>query len=291
MPQPLRDRKDHYVPQGYLRGFIDRARAQNDRPLWCLNKRRNEWVRKATAQICHVQGMYDFSNDAIEAEHADVTFKSMEDGLRPIRDALVQSDFIGWRPHIEFLLPYMQMIRVRSPQYFVEQGQAVADSFIGRITSIDETRTKITYDDSEPLSEDQVHDMTLTKMREEFARGPAWMADMHWQIRTTFDPRNPVVTSEQPLFVKGERPQTEAAMTMDLITDPQSEVYFPLCWQACIVGRSTPFDEDVVPFDQSNLILLRHMIAEMAPEYVIAPQIVEGLILDGHQKPTVRQRR
>ncbi len=78
-----------------------------------------------------------------------------------------------------------------------------------------------------------------------------------------------------------ERPQTEPAMTMDLITDPRSEVYFPLCWQACIVGRSTPFDEDVVPFDQSNLILLRHMIAEMAPEYVIAPQIVEDLILVG----------
>jgi hypothetical protein len=128
-------------------------------------------------------------------------------------------------------------------------------------------------------------------MREEFATGPAWMEDMNWQVCITYDPRNPVVTSEQPLFVKGERPQTEPAMTMDLITDPQSEVYLPLCWQARIVGRSTPFDVDVVPFDQSNLILLRHMIAEMAPEYVIAPQIVEDLILDRHQKPTVRQRR
>jgi hypothetical protein len=235
--------------------------------------------------------MYDFSNDAIEAEHADVTFKSMEDGLRPIREGLVPNGFAGWHQHIEFLLPYMQMIRVRSPQYFVEQGQAVADSFIGRITSIDETRTKVTYDNSEPLSEDQVHDMTLTKMREEFAKGPSWMADLHWQFRTTFDTHNPVVTSEQPLFVKGERPQTEPTITMDLITDPQSEVYFPLCWQACIVGRSTPFDKDVVPFEQDNLLLLRHMIAEMAPEYVIAPQIVDDLILDGRPKPTVRQRR
>jgi hypothetical protein len=290
MAQPPRDRKDHYVPQGYLRGFIDSARSQNDRPLWCLDKRRNEWVQKSTAQICHVRGMYDFSNDAIDAEHADVTFKSMEDGLGPIREGLVGQGFTGWQRHIEFLLPYMQMIRVRSPQYFVEQGQAVADSFIGRITSIDETRTKVTYDSSEPLSEDQVHDMTLTKMREEFARGPAWMADMHWQIRTTFDPHNPVVTSEQPLFVKGERPMIEPTIMMDLIADPQSEVYFPLCWQACIVGRSTPFDEKVAPFEQSTLLLLRQMIAEMALEYVIVPQIVQDLILDRRQKPTVRQR-
>jgi hypothetical protein len=235
--------------------------------------------------------MYDFSNDAIEAEHADVTFKSMEDGLGTLREGLVRGGFAGWYQHIDFLLPYMQMIRVRSPQYFVEQGQAVADSFIGRITSIDETRTKVTYDNSEPLSEDQVHDMTLTKMRDEFAKGPSWMGDMHWQIRTTFDPHNPVVTSEQPLFVKGERQMREPAITMDLITDAQSEIYFPLCWQACIVGRSMPFDENLVPFEQPNLLLLRHMIAEMAPGYVIAPQIVEDLILDGREKPMVRQRR
>ena len=289
MPHPQRDRKDHYVPRGYLCGFIDPARKQNDRPLWCLDKRRNEWVRKAPAQICHLQGMYDFSNDAIEAEHADVTFKGMEDGLRAIRETLVADGFAEWHRNIGFLLPYMQMIRVRSPQYFVEQGHAVADSFLGRITSIDESRTKITYDNSQPLTADEVHDHTLVKMREEFARGASWMGNLHWQIRTTFDPKNPVVTSEQPLFIKGEKPQTEAAMTMDLITDPGSEVYFPLCWQACIVGRSIPFTEDVFPFEQSNLLLLRHMVAEMAPRYVIAPQIVDNLTLDGRQKPTVRQ--
>ncbi|MGC2619096.1 MAG: hypothetical protein WA414_08670 [Acidobacteriaceae bacterium] len=56
------------------------------------------------------------------------------------------------------------------------------------------------------------------------------------------------------------------------------------------IGRSTPFDEEVVPFEQDNLLLLRHMIAEMAPEYVIAPQIVEDLILDGRRRPVTRQR-
>jgi hypothetical protein len=184
----------------------------------------------------------------------------------------------------------MQMIRVRSPQFFVEQGQAVADSFLGRITSIDETRTKITYDNSQPLTEDEVHDATLTKMREEFAKGAAWMADFHCQIRTTFDPLNPVVTSEMPLFVKGEKVQRERAMTMDLLTDAASEVYFPLCWQACMVGRVELFSKDVEPFEQPDLFQLRRMVAEMAPEYLIAPQIVEGLVLAGRPPPGVMKR-
>ena len=235
--------------------------------------------------------MYDFSNDAIEAEHADVTFKSMEDGLPAIRASLLATNFEGWRERLAFLLPYMQMIRVRSPQFFVEQGQAVAESYLGTITSIDETRTKITYDNSKPLTEHEIHNMTLIKMREEFARGPSWMTDFHWQVRTTFDPHNPVITSEQPLFVKGEKPQSESSMTMDLLTDAASEIYFPLCWQACIVGRVGPYPEAIVLFEQSDLFGLRHMVAEMAPEYVIAPQIVEDLILDGRPKPTVKQGR
>lgn len=290
MPQPPRDRKDHYVPQGYLRGFIDPERLKNDRPLWCLDKRRNHWVRKSPKQICHVVGMYDFSNDAIDAEHADVTFKTMEDSFPAIRDGLQRRSFAGWQGNLDFLLPYMQMIRVRSPQFFVEQGQAVADSFLGRITSIDETRTKITYDNSQPLTEDEVHDGTLTKMREEFANGAAWMVDFHWQIRTTFDPRNPVVTSEQPLFVKGEKEQTEGAMTMDLLRDAASEVYFPLCWQACIVGRAEPFGKDVETFEQPDLMQLRHIVAEMAPEYLISPQIIDGLKFDGRPTPTMAMR-
>jgi hypothetical protein len=290
MPQPPRDRKDHYLPQGYLRGFIDPERANNARQLWCLNKRRNQWERKSPKQICHLVGMYDFSNDAIEAEHADVTFKSMEDGLPLVRDALLQKDFADWREHMGFLLPYMQMIRVRSPQFFVEQGQAVADSFLGRVTSVDEAARKITYDVTQPLTEDEVHDATLTKMREEFLKGSTWMADFHWQIRTTQDPYNPVITSEQPLFIRGEKMQTERAMTMDILTDSASEIYFPLCWQACLVGRIEPFSSDTQPFEQSDLIELRHIIAEMAPEHVISPQMVEGLKLDDRQAPRMLTR-
>jgi hypothetical protein len=291
MLQPPRNRDDHYVPQGYLKGFIDPARDKNDRPLWCLNKRRNRWERKSAKQICYVIGMYDFSNDAIDAVHADVTFKSMEDGFPAVRNRMREGNFSNWRDEFPFLLSYMEMIRVRSPLYFVEQSQAVADSFLGRVVSVDESARKITYDDSLPLTEDEVHDHTLIKMQEEFRKGTPWMQDFHWQIRTTFNPRNPVITSESPLLVKIDQPGFYGPMTDEVLRNPTTEVYFPLCWEACLVGRLVPFEADVSSFEQTNLNELRHMMAEKAPEFIVAPQVVDGLILDGKPAPNIAMRK
>ena len=78
-------------------------------------------------------------------------------------------------------------------------------------------------------------------MREEIKKGAAWMEGFHWQIRTTFDPYNPVVTSEAPLFVKNDGSLAGETMTMDVLTRTTSLVYFPLCWQACLVGRTRLF--------------------------------------------------
>jgi hypothetical protein len=136
MPVPLKNRQDHFVPQGYLRGFIDPARSNQDRPLWCLSKARNQWERKSTRQICSRRGFYDFSTDPVNVEHPDGTFKSMEDGFPALRDNLQRRNFVGWREHIAFLLPYMQMIRARSPQFFAEQGQALANAKMASVVAV-----------------------------------------------------------------------------------------------------------------------------------------------------------
>jgi hypothetical protein len=140
------------------------------------------------------------------------------------------------------------------------------------------------------MNQAEVHDFTLAKMREEFKKGATWMADFHWQIKTTFDPKNPVTTSEAPLFVKGVKTNPERAMTMEILADADSEVWFPLCWQAALVGRVQTFDADRVSFEQAKLDELRHIIAEMAPQFVISPQIVDGIILDGRCPPMQESR-
>jgi len=46
------------------------------------------------------------------------------------------------------------------------------------------------------------------------------MEDFHWQIRTTFDSRNPVITSESPLFVKINRPGFHGPITDEALERP-----------------------------------------------------------------------
>lgn len=290
MPDLPRNRQDHFVPQGYLRGFIDPARSNQDRPLWCLSRARNQWERKSTRQICSRRGFYDFATDPVNVEHPDVTFKSMENGFPALRDDLQRRNFVGWEEHIAFLLAYMQMIRARSPQFFVDQGQALANAKMARVVALNRTDQSLTHDGLRPLTDDEKHDFTIGYMREEIKKGAAWMEGFHWQLRTTFDPRNPVVTSEAPLFVKGDGPVARETMTMDVLTRKTSLVYFPLCWQACLVGRTRPFESDLEPFEQGDLADFRRMMAEMAPDYVISPHVVKGLLFMGRPVPKIHKR-
>jgi hypothetical protein len=286
----VRNRKDHYIPQGYLRGFIDPARRNNDKPLWCLNKLYNQWETRSTTQICCREGMFDFSGDAIAAEHPDQTFGRMENDFPDIRDKLVQTKFITWREHKDFLLRYMQMIRVRSPAYFVQKGDDLSNSLVATITSVDHAANKTTIDSPRRLSAAEIKNMTLANMQYEFRQGVAWMADFHWQVKITSDTHDPVVTSETPLFVEGRKQQTERIVTWDLLEDNATQIWFPLCWSAVLVGRKRPFDTDLESFDQSSLTGLRHIICEMTPKYVISPQIVKDLVLTGKPAPGVSSR-
>jgi hypothetical protein len=271
---PARNRKDHYLPQGYLRGFIDLAEAHMDRPLWCLDKHRYQWQRKAPAQICRKVGFYDSSTDAVDVEHADVTFKSMEDGFPTLRQSLQDCNFVGWRHHLDFLLCYIQMIRARSPLFFDLQKQHLQTMKVSRIVSIAEDRKSVTVDNIQgrSITGPEMTDMTLAQMRAEIKKGADWMSQLHWQIRTTLDPHDPVITSEHPLFSTGRFDLTQSP-----IFDASTVVNFPLCWQACLIGRVEPFLCDIDPFRPPELRGLRAMITGLANELVISPYPVRDL--------------
>jgi hypothetical protein len=48
-----KDRRDHYLPQSYLRGFIDPARVNEPRPIWQLDTRYQEWRMRSAKEIAH----------------------------------------------------------------------------------------------------------------------------------------------------------------------------------------------------------------------------------------------
>ena len=73
-----RGRKDHYVPQGYLRGFIDPARATLNRPLWHYDLASSEWTEKSPSEVGWERGFYDYADADTALEHPDVTFAKFE---------------------------------------------------------------------------------------------------------------------------------------------------------------------------------------------------------------------
>jgi hypothetical protein len=68
------------------------------------------------------------------------------------------------------------------------------------------------------------------------------------------------------MCVKSVKTHTERAMTMDILTHDESEVWFPLCCQTALVRRVRSFESDLEPFEQAALNELRHIIAEMSSQ-------------------------
>lgn len=96
------------------------------------------------------------------------------------------------------------------------------------------------------------------------------MARFHWTVRFSDDPHDPVITGEQPLFFRGEAPSLE-----DAIKRTDTYVFFPLCWQACLVGNLMPFPNDIERFAPDKLRSVRHMICSLSTDFVVSPQRIE----------------
>jgi hypothetical protein len=104
--QKTKNRRDHYLPQGYLRGFIDPARANLPKPLWCFHLHTKKWKERSPKQIGYIDGFYDYAIENTAAEHPDITFKRLENDFPRIRAQILKDGFRSWIDHKEFLLAY-----------------------------------------------------------------------------------------------------------------------------------------------------------------------------------------
>jgi hypothetical protein len=269
-----RKRRDHYLPQGYLRGFIDRARGDRNRPLWHLDIRSGKWSEKSTRQVGYGEGFYDYAVDAPELVHPDITFARLEREFPLVRDRLISEKFAGWTNELEFLLSYMQMIRARSPLFFA-QKEAEGKAMRGwTVKSVGPEPNKITLESMEaaPMPYTWVRNRIIVQMREEIEKGPAWMKDFHWCLRYTDSPFDPVITAEQPLVCAG--PYNNP---INGLQHPDTLIYFPLCWQACLVGNIQKFDVETDRFVPAFLQTVRRQYREHTEKFIISPQRLSDL--------------
>lgn len=266
--QEQRDRKDHYVPRGYLKGFIDPARENLSKPFWKLDLATKQWSMASPGSVGWKRGFYDYAEFHPDLKNPDETFKQLENDYPSHRDEVLRKNYKDWvKQHKAFFLRYMQMMRARSPLFINHQTEQNRTLRGATVTSVG-PGNKITVDSLElrPLSEKFIRNRTITQMNEEIQKGPDWMWSFHWCLRYTRDVNDPFVTADHPLIVNGVHSDLAAG-----IQRGDTLIFFPLCWQACLVGSRDRFD---VGTDQAHPHFLRQfraLFARSTNGYVISP--------------------
>ncbi len=261
-----KNRRDHYLPQGYLRGFIDPARENTPKPLWCFYLHDQRWKERSTKAIGYIDGLYDYADEHIDAEHPDITFKFLENEFPRVRARILGEGFPSWGKHKDFLLRYMQMMRARSPLFFEnwrEQSKAIRIAKI--VELLPNNGVKVDSLEGRPFTNGETQDWTITKMREEIENGSDWMVNFHWALRYTESPSDPVITAEQPVTFIGPKPDIESALT-----DPDALIYFPICWQAFLFGSIRRFDVETERFYPQTLQAVRRAYFDNGSQFLIS---------------------
>jgi hypothetical protein len=276
-------RRDHYLPQGYLRGFIDPARQEEDQPLWLLDVRYNKWSSKSPKQVAHGEGFYDYAGDNPELENletADETFSELENGFPGVRDRLIADRFRHWKHHRKFLFRFMRMLRARSPLFFEqnqEEGKALQTWTVKEV----HPDGKVTLDSIEPKppSDEFIKNRTIHHMREEIKKGADWLWNFDWVLRYTDSVDRPFVTTEAPLIAVGERPGTVEQM----LEDPETLLFFPICWQACLFGSRRSFNKKTEKFGEQDMQTFRKNYRSFAQKFVLSPTKLDDITTLGDQ--------
>jgi len=109
-------RKDHFVPQGYLRGFVHPKRRREAAPLWVLDVQTGGWSKCATSDFAFGRGFYDMANSVADLV-ADEIFRKLENDFPRSRDAVRRQGYDTWPTARETFVYYAAMLSARSPLF------------------------------------------------------------------------------------------------------------------------------------------------------------------------------
>jgi len=160
------------------------------------------------------------------------------------------------------------MMRARSLLFFENQqmdGKKLS-AFVVEDVSADRKSVRVRSMTPEPLPPSFIKNWAITNMRTEIQKGAAWLSDFKWALRYCDSPALPFVASEQPFMAYGPRSSVAEALQ-----DPETLLFFPLCWQACLVGSRQLFDIDTGKFGEEDMRRCEKMYRESAELFVISP--------------------
>lgn len=272
MSEAKKNRRDHYLPQGYLRGFIDPARLNHQQPLWYFDVPNNSWSERSSREIGYRHGFYDYFMAETGVGTADDSFAELENTYPKVRSELIAKKFLNWKDHLSLLLRYMQMLRARSLLFFDQmqiEGQNLR-AWVVEEVSPDRKSIKVRSTTPERLPPEFIRNWTITQMRAQIQQGETWLNDFNWALRYCESSAEPFVISEVPLMAFG--PPGDFA---EMLRNPETLLFFPLCWQACLLGSRKFFEEETGGFGQQDMRTACRMYREKASLFIISPQQVE----------------
>ncbi len=94
-------------------------------------------------------------------------------------------------------------------------------------------------------------------------------------LRYTDSPVDPVITAEQPLVSIGSSSDAATALK-----DPETLIYFPICWQAFLFGSVRRFDVETQRFRPDTLQRVRRAYIENGRRFLVSPQKLVGSVVE-----------
>jgi hypothetical protein len=274
----LTGRKDHWLPQGYMKGLVGPSRANDPKPLFCFKKETQQWKPVSTKEIGQGEGFYDYANgtDYSTVTHPDSVFARLEREFPLKRNQMARDNFASWHQHKDFLIEFMHMLRARSPMA-MEQQRANALSRRGaKITNIvtqptNPNLTEVVLDSMTPyqMPESVVRNMTIAEMLADVQSNALWPKNMDWCLRFTDDETNPYCSTDQPIIVQGTL--VAQVVTPEVLSHPDTHVIFPLCWKACLFGSALKFDVSYDRARPEQPLSIRNEQKTRCDRFVISP--------------------
>ena len=274
----LTGRKDHWLPQCYMQGFIGPSRKDEPRPLYCFEKETQQWRAVSTKEIGQGEGFYDYAEgtDYDAVTHPDSVFGRLEKQWRSKRELMGRDKFASWARHKDLLIEFMHMLRARSPMAMEEQRTVVSSYRVATITEIfphptDPNLTGVKVDTMTPypMPAPAVRNTVIGQMLADVQASVLWPKNMDWCLRYTEDENNPYAATDQAVIVQGTLPAQ--AVTPEVLAHPDTLVIFPLCWEACLFGTPLKFDVSYDRADPQQPLSIRTEQKQRFDRFVISP--------------------
>ena len=250
-------RRDHYVPQAYLRGFIHPQRQGRPKPLWVLDVERNTWSEKSPSQIAWEYGFYDYAPGSDPDATAEDAFRRLENDVPRVWNSIRAKGYESWADHRDVLVDFVVMMAARSPLF---RTQAIA-------------QVRRTLPDGS-AGDTLAKNFAITSMRAEMEGRPRQWKGYDWVLRYTEDPEHPFIAGDQVVGMQGSALTLEEAVRQNDFC-----LWCGLSWDMCLLASSKPLDAKATALLQPKHVAeLQTLTRRQSRKFVVSPVPISRLV-------------